>query len=299
MFGLRAFGIWIVYATILIVLTETGGNIIEWHKDMTLKRLSKSVSFESLKTDAEAVERMLRNEFISYASLPLGLLLGTIVGLIRHQMLYTIILSCFLFVLFLASLTLLYFLVVGFQRMCDPLYRTGSVSSPEIVIKKPKGFLPKGLSKVLEIVVPPAKQKEQEDQEQKDLDLACDVSELRRVYKYDALLNSILFIVLIAMIINMQGIIVNTIWLILGLLASAFLLSELPYGIGQYFLHNKVLERYTGAKHAEMKKKLDEYAPLFPPWTLLAALTTAATIGGFLFFLLNLFVQSGLNIIGK
>ncbi len=111
-----------------------------------------------------------------------------------------------------------------------------------------------------------------------------DVSSLRTIYKYDALHNTILGVVLVATVLNIQGIAINFLWLILIILACAFLLSELPYAIGQHLLHERMLERYTGTEHADMKKKLDEYAPLFPPWAFLAALTTAATIGGFLFF---------------
>jgi hypothetical protein len=83
---------------------------------------------------------------------------------------------------------------------------------------------------------------------------------------------------------------------LIGLLLAATLrFSEVPYAIGQYLLHQKGLEHYTGSTHAEMSKKLQEYVPLFPPPPILAALMTAGTIGGFLFVLLSLFVQGALS----
>jgi len=293
MFGTSAFGNWIAYAVALVVLIEAGSHIVEWHKDVILKRLSGGISFKNMSTDADAIKKMFHHELVLYVSPPVGLIAGTVVGLLRHQMLSAILLSCFQFVLLLASLILLYFLILSFQRMCDPMFKTGQVSTPMVAMKKPKGFW----STVLEIVVPPPPSKSQENPEQKDLDLACDVSQLRRVYKYDALHNATLFVVLAVALLNIRGVVINSVWLVLGIPAAAFLLSELPYAIGQYLLHEKVLDRYTGTRYADMKKRLDEYVPLFPTWAILAALTTATTAGGFLLYLLNLLVSTGF--IGK
>jgi hypothetical protein len=121
------------------------------------------------------------------------------------------------------------------------------------------------------------------------------VSELRKIYKYDMLHNAILLVALASAAVSIWGVTIDVRWLIGLLLTATLLFSEVPYAIGQYLLHQKVLERYTGSTHAEMSKKLQEYVPLFPPLPILAALMTAGTIGGFLFFLLNLFVQGALG----
>ncbi|HEY1349556.1 MAG TPA: VWA domain-containing protein [Ktedonobacteraceae bacterium] len=293
MFGRSAFGNWIVYAVALIVLIEAGSHIIEWHKDIMLKRLAGGISFDNMSTDANALKKMFHHEVFLYVSPPVGLIVGTVIGLFRHQVPDAILLFCFQFVLLLASLTLSYFLFLGFQRMCNPMFKTAQVSTPIVDMKKRQGFW----SSVLEIVAPPPLSKPQEDLEQKDLDLASDVSDLRKIYKYDALHNATLLVVLVTASLNTIGVTINIIWLVLGTLATAFFLSELPYAIGQYLLHAKVLERYTGTKHVDMKKKLDKYAPPFPPIALLVALTTATSIGGFLFYLLNLLISS--SFIGK
>lgn len=107
--------------------------------------------------------------------------------------------------------------------------------------------------------------------------------------------NAILLVALAGTAVSIWGVTLDIRWLISLLLAAALLFSEVPYAIGQYLLHQKVLERYVGYTRAEMARKLQEYAPLFPPLPILAALMTAGTIGGFLFFLLNLFVQGALG----
>ena len=292
-FSVSAIGPWIAYAVALIVLIEAGSNIVEWHKDTTLKRLSLGSSFQSIQGDARDLEKMFRYEVILYISVPLGLLIGTSIGFIRHEILLATILLCFQIFLFLASLVLLCFLVLGFQRMCDPIFKTASVVTPQITITKRPGLL----LRVFEVLVPPPPEPlpVAEDPKQKDIDLACDVSELRKIYKYDMLHNAILLVALASAAVSIWGITIDVRWLIGLLLTATLLFSEVPYAIGQYLLHQKVLERYTGSTHAEMSKKLQEDVPLFPPLPIVAALMTAGTIGGFLFFLLNLFVQGALS----
>jgi von Willebrand factor type A domain len=165
MFGRSAFGSWIFYAAALILLIEAGSHIIEWHKDIILKRLSGDISFKDMSTDADAIKKMFHHEQVLYVSPPVGLIIGIVVGLLRRQMPEAILLYCFQFVLLLASLILLCFLILCFQRMCDPMFKTDQVSTPMVAAKKPKSFW----STVLEIVVPPPPSKPQKDPEQKDL----------------------------------------------------------------------------------------------------------------------------------
>jgi len=287
LFGSSAFGIWIVYALVLLLLLEVGSNILEWQKDTTLKRLSSNIP---LKNYAEEIEKLSGNEVVFYLSVPLGLLAGMIVGLVRHQPSSVIILFCFQLVLLLASFVLSYFLIYDFKRMCDPMFKTGQVSSPQIVLKKNKGFL----AKILEVIVPPTKP-EEVDQEQEDLDLACDLSNLRKVYKYDSLHNVVLLVAFAATLVQLWGKLIDLKWVIISLLIMTFVLSELPYAIGQNALHLKVLDRYTGVKHAELTKKLKENAPVFPPLNFIVALTTTGTAGGILYTFFNQFVQDVLK----
>lgn len=287
LFGLSAFGNWIAYALVLLFLLEVGSNILEWQKDTTLKRLSSNIP---LKPHAEEIEKLSRSEVVLYLSVPLGLLAGMIVGLVRHQPSSAIILFCFQLVLLLASFVLSYFLIYGFKRMCDPMFQTGQVSSPQIVLKKNKGFL----AKMLEVIVPPTKP-EEVDQQKEDLDLACDLSDLRKVYKYDSLHNVVLLVAFAATLVQLWGELIDLKWVIISLLIMTFVLSELPYAIGQNALRLKVLERYTGVKHAELAKKLKENAPVFPPLNFIVALMTTGTAGGFLYTFLNQFVQDALK----
>jgi hypothetical protein len=294
--GNAALGVWIVYATVLILLLEIGSHFVEYHKFITLKRLAKSVLFRNMQGDTEAFEKMFRSELILYISVPIGLVVGTAIGLVRNQTPEAVLALCLQIVLLLASLVLLFFLVYAFARMKDPLFRTTQVSSPRITdewMKERKGFISK-IGKVLRFLVPPPKP-ETRDQEQKDLDLACMVADLRKVYLYDAVHNVILLVAFAAVVIRLWGIQIDVKWLIASLVGLSLLFNQLPYILGQSALHERVLERYEGAKRAEMKEKLKKYSPLFPTSDFLAALFTTGTAGGVLYFLLDNFIKEALK----
>jgi hypothetical protein len=110
MLGRLALGNWIFYAAALILLLEAESNFVEWNKDSTLNRLSKAITFKHMTTDADAIKKLFRHEVILYAAVIVGVIIGTLVGLVSHQVPKIILLDCLQCVLLLASLVLLYFL---------------------------------------------------------------------------------------------------------------------------------------------------------------------------------------------
>jgi hypothetical protein len=293
LFGVAVVGVWIIYTIVLILILEAGSHLIERYKVITLNRLSRSVAFKNLQSDAEAVERMFHNELTLYIPVPLGLIVGTIVGLIRNQRPQEIIVFCLQLVLLLVSLVLIYFLLVAFSRLSDSMFRTSHVPSPRVSEEKRDGLLGH-IGKVFRLLVPRPKS-EKEDQEQNDLDLACMVTDLRKVYLYDAMHNVILLVAFIAVALSLWNIVIDTKWLISSLIALGLVVNQLPFVIGQSALHEKVLERYEGLKRSEMAEKLKKHAPLFPTLDFLAALFTTGTAGGVLYFLLDQFMKEALK----
>jgi hypothetical protein len=241
LFGTAILGIGIAYAIVLILLLEIGSHLVERYKVVILRRLSHHAPFRSLRDDAEVINRMFLREQALYISVPLGLIAGTIVGLGRRQTPQTIVVLCLQLVLLLASVVLFSFLLYTFARMSDPLFKTSH---------------------------------------KYDLDLACMVSDLRKVYLYDAMHNVILLVAFVAIVVRLWGISIDAKWLIAGLIGLSLVFNQLPYLIGQARLHEKVLERYEGLKRAEIDEKLKKHAPLFPTFDFLAALFITGTGGG-------------------
>jgi len=294
--GGTVFGIWIAYAAVLVLLLEIGAHFVDYHKIVTLKRLSRSVSFKHVQSNAEALEKLFHSELVLYVSVPLGLTAGTTIGLVRGQTPGVVLVLCIQIVLLLASLVLLFFLVKSFAQMRDPLFKTTQTYSPKIAnewMVERKGFIHK-IGRVLRFLVPSPKP-ETVDQEQKDLDLACMVADLRKVYLYDAVHNVILLVAFTATVIGLWGIHIDVRWLIASLIGMSLLFNQLPFVLGQSALHEKVLERYEGTKRADIAEKLKKYSPLFPTSDFLAALFTTGTAGGVLYVLLDNFIKEALK----
>jgi hypothetical protein len=289
LFGVSAVGIWIIYAIGLILILEAGSHLVERYKVITLKRLPRSVAFIDLKKDAEAIESMFHSELTLYIPVPVGLIVGTIVGLIRNQRPQEIVVFCLQLVLVLASLVLIYFLLVAFSRLSDPMFRTTSYPPPTVTEEKRDGFFGL-LGKVWRLLAPATKS--DEDQKQKsDLALACMATDLRKVYLYDAMHNVILLVAFLAVALGLWNIVIAPEWLIAILIALGLVLNQLPFVIGQSALHGKVLERYDDVERSDMAEELKKRAPLFPVLDFLAALFTTGTAGGFLYLLFEQFLK--------
>lgn len=262
--GKNALGVWIVYAIGLILLLEVGSHLVKQNKEVTLNRLSQITSYSSLQNDAKTFERMFLAEQILYIPVPFGLIVGTIFGLIRSWTPQATIIYSLLLILLFASFVLIYFLIVAFRQMSNPLLKNNEVSSAA----------------------------ELKDQEQRDLDLSSNITGLRKIYLYDAMHNVILLVAFAAIVVSLLGIVVNTKWLIGGLIGGSFLFNQLPYVIGQYQLHEKVLEKYEGMNRVEMREKLKKYSPQVPTSTFLGALFTTGTTGEIIYFMLNQLIKN-------
>jgi len=296
LFGKKGFGVWVAYAVGLTLLLEAGSNLIERYIGMTLKRIFRNASFKNLQADAEAIQRMFRGELVLYVPIPVGLAIGTIVGLIGNWTALSTITFCIQLVLSLASIVLAVFLILAFARMSDPLFRESPVASTRITeesLTQKKGIL-SSLGKVFRFLVPPPQANE--DIEQKDLSLAHMITDLRKVYLYDSVHNIILLVAFALIVVSLRNLSVGIIkWVVAAFLGLILIFSQLPFIIGQSLLHEKVLDRYDGVKRADMADKLKKTAPVFPTVDFLASLFATGTAGGLIYFLLDQFVKNVLK----
>ncbi|MDQ3907681.1 MAG: hypothetical protein M3268_04985 [Acidobacteriota bacterium] len=282
----------IAYAVGLVLLIEIGSHLIEWNKGDNIRRLSRSDLFRNLRLDVESLEAMFRREQWLYAAVPLGLVAGAAVGALRAWEPRETVLFCLQLSLWLASLVLLYFLAVAFARLADPLY---SPAPPEARPAPP---------------APPKKQKRRgrgrvqargaggsnEERERASLDLACMISDLRKIYFYDAMHNVVLLVVFAAVALRSRDVEIDERLLTGVLVALTFLLTHLPYVIGQSKLYEKILEPYDGLKRAEIGATLKEHAPMFPKWEALAILVTSSPAGMIVYFFFEESIHHALTV---
>src|SRR5205085_282422 len=116
-------------------------------------------------------------------------------------------------VLACASLILICFLCIGFRRMCDPMIKVEVIQSPQLRVEKYSNIFSKLWRVLLKIPSKPSIL-DIEKQKQQDIDLSCDISSLRTVYKYDMLHNAILLVIFVSTALSIQGILIDIKWLI-------------------------------------------------------------------------------------
>jgi hypothetical protein len=293
-FGVSVLGIWIAYAVGVILLLEVGGHIIEWHQVSTLECLSQSSLFTAVQSAAEAVKRMFHHEVILYIPVPLGLVVGTIVGLVRRQPAQETVIFCLQLVLLGASFVLLCFLVYAFVRMSDPLFRRVPTTSVPRIGEEPLRGKAGPKDRVLKATAPIPKAKVGKEK-QKVFDVATVVTDLRKVYLYDALHNFILLAVFVAIIAQLWAVTVGVIPLVVATIVGAFGFNQLPYMIGQSRLRQELLKLYQNSERKDMEEELTKYAPLLPKWEFLNSLLTPLSAGGALYFLLGKLVENALK----
>ena len=183
-FGRSGLGIWIGYAAGLTLILEIGSRLVERYVQATLNRLIRSVSYRNLLADARSVEKMFRGELVLYLPVPAGLFIGTVVGLVENWGPSATLRFCIELVLALASLVLLFFLIIAFARMSDALFREDAVSSVSLAEGPVRSGVLGNLAKIFRFFVP-SPQVDQDEQEQKDISLANMISDLRKAYLYD------------------------------------------------------------------------------------------------------------------
>jgi hypothetical protein len=291
--GRAPLGAWVAYAVGLVLLIEVGSNLIDWNKENNIRRLARNELFRGLRLDVASLEAMFRREQWLYAAVPLGLVAGAVAGAARAWEPRETVLFCLQLTLWLASLVLLYFLAAAFIRLADPLYSP----APHDAQPAPPA--------------PPRKKKKRrasgrvqarhtggsaEDEGRASLDLACMISDLRKIYFYDALHNVVLLVVFVAVALRLRDVEIDERLLTGVLVALTFVLTHLPYVIGQSKLYEKILEPYDGIRRAEIGAALKEHAPMFPKWESLAILVTSSPAGMIIYFFFEESIHHALTV---
>ena len=263
---------WVLFTIFIISFLDIGAHIIDSIREATFRRIDKTWQYKSLRKDASSFDKLYNYERILYVALPLGIMLGTFIGLFRKATELEIALLSIQAVMLSAFLILVLITFKSFRQMIVPMYRqTNSLNQPPIFSSKQRD--------------------DAKSREEKMLSLVIMSTDLRKLYLYDSTHNILLLFLFIYAILMTYGIAIELKFLILAILITTLLFSQLPYVLGQYFLHQKALEPFEGLARAEVDEQIKKYAPLYPTFHFLAALITSGTAGGLAFFLLDNFIK--------
>lgn len=246
---------WIIYSTVLIVILEAGSSIIEYRKTQICKDLRKKFpkQEENIKTFFET------GKYI-YIPVPFSLIIGTICIWLVDDTHEVIILSSLKLFLIVFLLFIFCFLCLESYKMGDPLFGIGDVSSRTIKLEQKNGF-------PIERMRIPEKTKQYSEED--CIKLAQDVTEIRKIYWYDAVHNTILLIGLIIVLDWILEINPSLIEWSVSLSVFVLLFDLLPYACGQQVLHDKILQWYPKEWYSEehrerIFKELRKNAPRYP-----------------------------------
>ncbi len=243
---------WIIEAAGIVVLIEAGSHGVVGYKDAVLRRLSNRVN----PADRVILDKIFRRELALYLPFPVALIASAVTGVITGAPPTWTLALCARIVLVLASLTLIGLLALSARRMAASLYH------------------------------PPSRRTTTER------DVAYDVTAQRKIYLYNSLHNVTLAISFIVVLGRTWGVMPHRYWLILLFAVSAAVFVQLPYGIGQWRMHQEVLGPVpAGEARGELEKKLKELAPYFPKYDFLTSLVASPVLGWLLVTIADPFVK--------
>lgn len=297
--GIQSFGFWVLELLLIFGLFVVGAYPLSLLRDKLVHRLKRVTQFTFNQVEISRLRRTMNQQVLVYASLPIGFISATVYGEANKlSHVETLLLAVPVILGVTASI-----LVIS-------LFKSAVSMSNSLILFEPYLFktlkareLPQTalFAKLMQLVTPQKQQKtEIQDDYSKLVDMAYLVSDLRKIYFYDSVHNSILLICLsIAMlsIVNLNIVVQNTASILMVGLLVLFLFCYLPYSVGQYQLHETIIEsvQSEGVNRKELKASLKEASPLYPHAEFLGALAATGTIGGFLSALAHEFIKNAIK----
>ena len=261
--------LWSLSTVVLILLLSAGGHSIEMLHDRIRRRLrhqwKEAPGPEGMdearktlvQTHLDSIQAYFTGELIIYSALPVGTLLGLAfcwaLGVdCRNPM--TMVSICLRLVFGLTGSILLWFLGSSFLRMASPVLRL-------------PGLAPSDLS----------------NREQSALDWGSILTDYRKMFFYDAVLNTALVLAFGAFewfLSTHRGLSLEDPKLVGIVLVGLIVLNEAPYLLGQKQMQEFLTSPYKGWEKNLKDKEVGETIPLVPKFEFFAALVGEASIGG-------------------
>jgi hypothetical protein len=260
------------FAFLVVAFLDIGAHLVDWLRESTFRRVDKTWQYKSLRKDAASFDELYKYERILYAALPLGIMIGTFMGIFQKATEIEVAILSIRAITLSALLILILITYKSFKQMIVPMYPFSNPPDRRPVFTSRQRNDVKG-------------------KEEKTFSLAIMSTDLRKLYLYDSTHNILLMFLFMYSLLLTYNVRIELKFLVLTVLLATLIFSQFPYVLGQYLLHQKVLEVFEGSPRAEVDEKLKRYVPLFPTFHFIAALLSTGTAGGLVFFLLDNFVK--------
>jgi hypothetical protein len=253
---------WLALAIVFVAFVQTATFASARHRRATLARVMKREDGTAL----QGFERQFRGHSHAYAAIPVGTVAGALYGILRalppRDTLRSIVLACTILVL----ACVVYFLVRGANRMANAIAKVDE-AAPQLDVR---------VGKSIEVVVSPAVDAEGRRQLLDSACIAADIRKLMLYNQYQQLAVAIAMGTVAAYAITgaIHFAIITVVFV-----ATAIVLVQVPYVVGQQRAHSAVLSDRRGVEREELREQLSKYCPLFPKGESFVALTVSGTAG--------------------
>lgn len=286
----------IIRGSIAIAIAECGSEIVGWTKEALKHRVADRVL-----GGFERVDAAFRSQSVMYLVIPVGAAAGYFVATTLRLSQSAAVQTIVSLVLMSVLLVLSYLLVLGARRMSYSLIditelaevtrddkTQGAEGAPQgnkPILAVSRGAVRLGIPSL------PAGAR---------VDLACDVSHIRRIYFYNVLHTIVLMSLCAWMMLSLRRVPV-TIPFVGATLVSAtvvvfVLFSLVPYAVGQKNLHFFLLRDLHGARYEEEACELREKCPLVPHFEVFGAFLSAGSTVALVMYLAEQLLAHMLNL---
>ncbi len=288
LFGVSVFGIWVGVLFAIFLSANIGGYLLRLYQDKIINRLSKSRQFEYSSWEIEKLKKSSRYQVLFYISTPFGLMSAIVYGWIRNLTEMETLITAVQIILVASSIILAITLFVSAIIMSKSLILINPegmyYAETEIETESTYSFFGRFLAT---LGLRPKSLVNVTKDNTELYNMAYLVADLRKIYFFDGVHSTILllwFWVAFFSLSNSQLVLNNLLWIALSALLVLFIFCYLPYAIGQYNLHESILEIIgkEGIKRLEAKAELTKSSPLIPNLEFFTALLATGSVGGIL-----------------
>lgn len=273
------------------VVTQFGALLVEEYRERRVARLWASKQVSLTYTGRSRIGRSLESRSRAYVGIPLGFLTGMLLsetpGLSELQrevvplQVTLLVTSCFLTLEVIRNAV----------QMMDPLWDAADANTPSIVALMRR--LSGRRDQVIVVLEEGRRNKSPAEVVQ---GVAVGVCEVRKTYLWSSVYAVTVLFGLVLAFFQISATTLPSAGLVVGSLAVLFALVQVPYVLGQAFSRDALLDGFEGTEKEELREKLSKYAPVFPKFEALGALTATGTAGGFLYLVLERFAKGALGL---
>jgi hypothetical protein len=264
---------WIVFASGFYTFNHFGGLALYYLNKNLIKRYSKHKNLKISRGWEDKFDDLFIKQKRAYIGIPLGFFLGVTIGLFIKYNPQQLFILCIKLTLLISCFVQLGSLIKSFILTSKPFIDR---NTKQMAVLRKKQYNIDYLS------LDP----NDESTNKFDIETAIGLTDIRKILFYNNTFNSFLLASLLFMLLIAVGFTLSMKIILLGYLMIILVFSQIPYSIGQYKMHEVLLEEKEGLSRAELQDDLEKFAGMLPKIPLIISLSSGF-VGSILYAVLD------------